>query len=69
MRFNFITESLFQDINNIISQKENFLFFLKEEVATQKLMDHLKDDSFKVKVSNYQQDLASEICADVPNAF
>lgn len=32
-------------------------------------MDHLKDDSFKAKVSNYQHDLASEICADIPNAF
>lgn len=51
--FKFLVEPCFQGINYLLKNKENFLFFIKEEIEMKRIQKHLKDEAFKLKVNNY----------------
>lgn len=69
VRFDFISEPRYQGVNHLLKHKEDFLFFLKQELEIKKIEEHLKDEKFKLKVKAYQEDLSKEIYSTDPTAF
>ena len=68
----FSTQPERYEINNIrrkIGEKENFLFYLKEEVNQKVLWKRISSPKTQEEINKFQKMLEAEVCADVPNAF
>ena len=74
--FNFISKPkekiinfLNKEINNLISNKQNQIEFLKEEIDFRRIEERVRDPYVTRKILNTEKEIAETICAEIPNAF
>lgn len=70
--FEFVFEPRQKFINQVqekIKHKENFLFFLKEEIQYKQIEEKLIFPKLQKQINDFNALLVKEVCAEIPNAF
>ncbi|KAH9704874.1 hypothetical protein KPL70_011636 [Citrus sinensis] len=62
--------SVYQNqINNLLRSRQSDLMFLQKDLSLKRIESQLQNDFIQKKISDFQDLIEKEICADLPSAF